>query len=204
MEPLPSRSSSDTKSLRGSTASAASDTSSASSFSTISSQLDTLNAMTLRERAEVDANMQRLLPVLETLLSQFDIVNSATEEVYLIEQSLEKVQTRAVKKRRQHTSVQKMLFNAEVTTGLNRSFTTTQCRSSKSEPYQRVGKYSHAPRPATVSQVPESTLASKVLTVDKVVAAEEPALIPMQISYSSQNKRRKAARAHNRVHPSVT
>ncbi|KAM9305451.1 polycystin-1 [Gastrophryne carolinensis] len=203
MEPLPSRASSDTKSLRGSTPSAASDTSSASSFSTISSQLDTLSTMSLRERAEVDANIQRLVPVLETLLSQFDVVNNATEEVYQIEQSLEKVQTRVVKKRRQHASAQKMLCNAEVTTGLNRSFTTTQCRSSKSEPYQRVGKYSYAPRPSTVSQVPESTSASKVFTVDKVVA-EEPTLLPMQLSYSSQSKRRKSMRAHNRVHPSVS
>ncbi|CAI9561849.1 unnamed protein product [Staurois parvus] len=204
MEPLPSRASSDTKSLRGSTPSAASDTSSSSSFSTISSQLDTLSAMSTRERAEVDANMQRLLPVLETLLSQFDVVNSATEEVYQIERSLEEVRGR-VSKRRKHvkTSTQKILCTTEVTTGLNRSFTSTQSRSSKSEPYPRVSKNSLAPRPSTVSQALENNSASKVITVDKVVT-EEPALIPMQLSYSSQTKRRKSVRAHNRVHPSVS
>lgn len=204
MAPLPSRSSSDTKSLRGSTPSAASDTSSSSSFSTISSQLDTLSAMSTRERAEVDANMQRLLPVLETLLSQFDVVNNATEEVYQIERSLEEVRGRAVKRRKHvKASTQKILCTTEVTTGLNRSFTTTQTRSSKSEPYPRVSKNSLAPRPSTVSQTLENSTASKVITVDKVVA-EEPALIPMQLSYSSQTKRRKSARAHNRVHPSVS
>lgn len=204
MEPLPSRSSSDTKSLRGSTPSAASDTSSSSSFSTISSQLDTLSAMSTRERAEVDANMQRLLPVLETLLSQFDLVNNATEEVYQIERSLEEVRGRAAKRRKHvKASTQKILCTTEVTTGLNRSFTTTKSRSSKSEPYPRVSKNSLAPRPSTVSQALENSSASKVITVDKVVA-EEPALIPMQLSYTSQTKRRKSARAHNRVHPSVS
>ncbi|XP_018416527.1 PREDICTED: LOW QUALITY PROTEIN: polycystin-1 [Nanorana parkeri] len=204
MEPLPSRASSDTKSLRGSTPSAASDTSSSSSFSTISSQLDTLSAMSTRERAEVDANMQRLLPVLETLLSQFDVVNGATEEVYQIEQSLEEVRGR-VAKRRKHAkaSTQKILYTTEVSTGLNRSFTTTKSRSSKSEPYPRVSKNSLAPRPSTVSQALENSSASKGITVDKVVA-EEPALIPVQLSHSSQTKRRKSVRAHNRVHPSVS
>ncbi|XP_068100439.1 polycystin-1 isoform X2 [Hyperolius riggenbachi] len=205
MEPLPSRSSSDTKSLRGSTPSAASDTSSSSSFSTISSQLDSLSTMNARERAEIDANIQRLLPVLETLLSQFDVVNNATEAVYNIERNLEEIQARATKKRKHRgiAQTQKILFTTEVATGLNRSFTTTQSRSSKSEPYQRISKNTQAPRPSTVSQALESTSAGKVITVDKVVA-EEPALIPMQLSYSSQSKRRKSARAHNRVHPSVS
>ncbi|XP_063790969.1 polycystin-1 isoform X2 [Pseudophryne corroboree] len=202
MEPLPSRSSSDSKSLRGSTPSAASDTSSSSSFSTISSQLDTLSAGSTRERAEVEANIQRLLPVLETLLSQFDIVNHATEEVYQIERSLEDVQTRVAKSKQQPGNSPNIRPPCQVTQGLHQSSTPTHGRRSKSGAPHRLAKSSsHASRPSTVSQVlVESTSASKVITVDKVVA-EEPALIPMQLT---QSKRRKSVRTHNRVHPSVS
>ncbi|XP_073504485.1 polycystin-1 isoform X2 [Phyllobates terribilis] len=203
MEPLPSRSSSDSKSLRGSTPSAASDTSSSSSFSTISSQLDSFNAVSTRERAEVDANIQRLLPVLETLLSQFDLVNHATEEVYQIERSLEDVQMRISKKRRRrHGSAptQRSLSHFQGTQGLKQK--SALSRSSKSEGQHRSKKNSLPTSPSsTISQVlSESTSASKTITVDKVMA-EEPALIPMQLT---QNKRRKSVRAHNRVHPSVS
>ncbi|XP_075035423.1 polycystin-1 isoform X2 [Mixophyes fleayi] len=205
MEPLPSRSSSDSKSLRGSTPSAASDTSSSSSFSTISSQLDTLSAGSTRERAEVEANIQRLLPVLETLLSQFDIVNHATEEVYQIERGLEVIQTRVAKRRQRHGNSPSMRPLSQVTQGLHQSSTAAQSRGSKSGAHHRVDKNSSlTPRPSTVSQVlVESSSASKVITVDKVVA-EEPALIPMHVTYSAQNKKRKSMRAHNRIHPSVS
>ncbi|XP_066432663.1 polycystin-1 isoform X1 [Eleutherodactylus coqui] len=203
MEPLPSRSSSDSKSLRGSTPSAASDTSSSSSFSTISSQIDTFSAVSTRERAEVDANIQRLLPVLEALLSQFDLVNHATEEVYQIERSLEDVQMRIVKKRRgQHesTPTQRSQSHSKETQALQQN--STLSGSSKSEGHHRLRKNSPRTSPSsTLSQVlTESTSASKIITVDKVVA-EEPALIPIQLT---QSKRRKAMRAHNRVHPSVS
>uniref|UniRef100_K7FII1 Polycystin 1, transient receptor potential channel interacting n=1 Tax=Pelodiscus sinensis TaxID=13735 RepID=K7FII1_PELSI len=83
MEPLPSRSSSDSKSFRGPTPSAASDSSRAS---TSSSQLDVLST---RESSEVEADVQRLLSLFEVLLAQFDRVNQVTEEVYRIEQQLQ-------------------------------------------------------------------------------------------------------------------
>ncbi|XP_075686667.1 polycystin-1 isoform X2 [Rhinoderma darwinii] len=201
MAPLPSRSSSDSKSLRGSTPGAASDTSSSSSsFSTISSQLETFSGVNTRERAEVDANIQRLLPVLETLLSQFDLVNHATEEVYRIERSLEDVHLRIAKKRRPRESAptRRPLSHSQESQGLQQNSATNQSGSSKSDGLHRLKKTSQS---SAVSQVlTESTSASKMITVDKVVA-EEPALIPMQLT---QSKRRKSVRAHNRVHPSVS
>ncbi|XP_069840130.1 polycystin-1 isoform X2 [Dendropsophus ebraccatus] len=200
MEPLPSRSSSDSKSLRGSTPSAASDTSSSSSFSTISSQLDTFSAVSTRERAEVDANIQRLLPVLETLLSQFDLVNHATEEVYQIERSLEDVQKKIVKKRQRHESTPTQRPLSHESQGLRPNSALTQSGSAKSKSHHRLKNSLQTSPSSTISQVlTESTSVSKI-TVDKVVA-EEPALIPMQITHS---KRRKSMRAHNRVHPSVS
>ncbi|XP_044160778.1 polycystin-1 isoform X2 [Bufo gargarizans] len=195
MEPLPSRSSSDSKSLRGSTPSAASDTSSSSSFSTISSQLDTFSAVSTRERAEVDANIQRLLPVLETLLAQFDLVNHATEEVYQIERSLQDVQMRVAKKRRrQHgsTPTQRSPSHSQETQVPQQNASLSGRRLKNSLPSSQS---------SSISQVlKESTSAGKMITMDKVVA-EEPALVPMQLT---QNKRRKSMRAHNRVHPSVS
>uniref|UniRef100_A0A8D0H915 Polycystin 1, transient receptor potential channel interacting n=1 Tax=Sphenodon punctatus TaxID=8508 RepID=A0A8D0H915_SPHPU len=98
MEPLPSRSSSqDSKSLRGPTPSAASDSSRAS---TSSSQLDGLSlVLSPRDRSEVDADIQRLLLLFETLLVQFDRVNQVTEEVFHIEHQLEGTQSRRARKR---------------------------------------------------------------------------------------------------------
>ncbi|XP_007438791.3 polycystin-1, partial [Python bivittatus] len=88
MEPLPSRSSSqDSRSLQGPTPSAASESSRAS---TSSSQLDglSLTASTC-DSTELDAEVQQLLSLLETLLAQFDRVNGATEDVYSLERQLE-------------------------------------------------------------------------------------------------------------------
>ncbi|XP_025909681.1 polycystin-1 [Nothoprocta perdicaria] len=87
MEPLPSRDSSDSKSFRGPTPSAASDSSRAS---TSSSQLDGLSlVLSTRDSLEVDADLQRLLSLFEMLLAQFDRVNQVTEDVYRIEHQLE-------------------------------------------------------------------------------------------------------------------
>ncbi|NWX27466.1 PKD1 protein, partial [Notiomystis cincta] len=83
MEPLPSRDSSDSKSFRGPTPSAASDSSRAS---TSSSQLDGLSlVLSTRDSLEVDADIQRLLSLFEMLLAQFDRVNQVTEDVSRIE-----------------------------------------------------------------------------------------------------------------------
>uniref|UniRef100_A0A8B9P7V4 Polycystin 1, transient receptor potential channel interacting n=1 Tax=Apteryx owenii TaxID=8824 RepID=A0A8B9P7V4_APTOW len=97
MEPLPSRDSSDSKSFRGPTPSAASDSSRAS---TSSSQLDGLSlVLSTRDSLEVDADIQRLLSLFEMLLAQFDRVNQVTEDVYRIEHQLEGSQSRRSRKR---------------------------------------------------------------------------------------------------------
>ncbi|XP_019368289.1 PREDICTED: LOW QUALITY PROTEIN: polycystin-1 [Gavialis gangeticus] len=98
MEPLPSRSSSDSKSFRGPTPSAASDSSRAS---TSSSQLDGLSlVLSARDSLEVDADLRRLLSLFEMLLAQFDRVNQVTEDVYHIEHQLEGTQSRRARTRR--------------------------------------------------------------------------------------------------------
>ncbi|XP_061456021.1 polycystin-1 isoform X2 [Rhineura floridana] len=98
MVPLPSRSSSqDSQSLQGPTPSATSDSSRAS---TSSSQLDGLSlAPSTRDSSVVDADIQRLLSLFETLLARFDRVNKATEDVYHIECWLEGAQSRQARKR---------------------------------------------------------------------------------------------------------
>ncbi|XP_053326768.1 polycystin-1 [Spea bombifrons] len=212
MEPLPSRSSSDSKSIRGLTPSAASDTSSSSSFSTISSQLDTMSAGSTREtreRIEVDSNIQRLLPILETLLSQFDQVNHATEEVYRMECCLEEVQTKVIRRRSGQAKqsgdhpTRRSVSNSQMSTRNSQTPTTTQAR--KSDTSAHVTKSSAwASRPfAAPAEGLESSMESKAISSNKTMG-EEQALIPMQITYSSQNKKRKSLRAHNRVHPSVS
>ncbi|NXA52464.1 PKD1 protein, partial [Nothocercus julius] len=97
MEPLPSRDSSDSKSFRGPTPSAASDSSRAS---TSSSQLDGLSlVLSTRDSLEVDADLQRLLSLFEMLLAQFDRVNQVTEDVYRIEHQLEGSRSRRCRRR---------------------------------------------------------------------------------------------------------
>ncbi|NWY45589.1 PKD1 protein, partial [Sylvia atricapilla] len=97
MEPLPSRDSSDSKSFRGPTPSAASDSSRAS---TSSSQLDGLSlVLSARDSLEVDADIQRLLSLFEMLLAQFDRVNRVTEDVSRIEHLLEFSRSRRARRR---------------------------------------------------------------------------------------------------------
>ncbi|XP_062359286.1 polycystin-1 [Cinclus cinclus] len=97
MEPLPSRDSSDSKSFRGPTPSAASDS---SRTSTSSSQLDGLSlVLSTRDSLEVDADIQRLLSLFEMLLAQFDRVNRVTEDVSRIEHLLEFSRGRRARRR---------------------------------------------------------------------------------------------------------
>ncbi|XP_072791846.1 polycystin-1 isoform X2 [Taeniopygia guttata] len=97
MEPLPSRDSSDSKSFRGATPSAASDS---SRTSTSSSQLDGLSlVLSARDSLEVDADIQRLLSLFEMLLAQFDRVNQVTEDVSRIEHLLEFSRSRRARRR---------------------------------------------------------------------------------------------------------
>ncbi|NXE94079.1 PKD1 protein, partial [Menura novaehollandiae] len=97
MEPLPSRDSSDSKSFRGPTPSAASDSSRAS---TSSSQLDGLSlVLSTRDSLEVDADIQRLLSLFEMLLAQFDRVAQVTEDVSRIERLLQGSRARRARRR---------------------------------------------------------------------------------------------------------
>ncbi|XP_074135622.1 polycystin-1 isoform X2 [Sminthopsis crassicaudata] len=92
MEPLPSRSSSDSKSSQDvSPPSAGSDT---SRPSTSSSQLDGMSLLMGRAgvRGDPEPEPSRLLSVFEALLTQFDRLNQATEEVYQLEQRLQGLQ----------------------------------------------------------------------------------------------------------------
>ncbi|NXQ38393.1 PKD1 protein, partial [Catharus fuscescens] len=101
MEPLPSRDSSDSKSFRGPTPSAASDS---SRTSTSSSQLDGLSlVLSARDSLEVDADIQRLLSLFEMLLAQFDRVNRVTEDVSRIEHLLEFSRSRRARRRHHGT-----------------------------------------------------------------------------------------------------
>lgn len=101
MEPLPSRDSSDSKSFRGPTPSAASDS---SRTSTSSSQLDGLSlVLSARDSLEVDADIQRLLSLFEMLLAQFDRVNRVTEDVSRIEHLLEFSRSRRARRRHRGT-----------------------------------------------------------------------------------------------------
>ncbi|XP_036595473.1 polycystin-1 [Trichosurus vulpecula] len=89
MEPLPSRSSSDSKSSQdASPPSAGSDT---SRPSTSSSQLDGMSLLMGRAGARGDPEPEpsRLLSVFEALLAQFDRLNQATEDVYQLERRLQ-------------------------------------------------------------------------------------------------------------------
>ncbi|XP_074053328.1 polycystin-1 isoform X2 [Macrotis lagotis] len=89
MEPLPSRSSSDSKSSQDvSPPSAGSDT---SRPSTSSSQLDGMSLLMGRAGARGDPEPEpyRLLSVFEALLTQFDRLNQATEDVYQLERRLQ-------------------------------------------------------------------------------------------------------------------
>ncbi|MBN3308044.1 PKD1 protein, partial [Amia calva] len=94
MEPLPSRSSSDSKSLCLPTPDTASDTSSRASSSSPCSQTEAFSPGASRERAEAEATLHRLLPVFDTLLLQLDRVNKVTEDLYQVECRLERAQRR--------------------------------------------------------------------------------------------------------------
>ncbi|XP_044308534.1 polycystin-1 isoform X2 [Varanus komodoensis] len=98
MEPLPSRSSSqDSQSLQGPTPSATSDSSRAS---TSSGQLEGLSlASSPWDGSEMDAEVQRLLSLFETLLARFDRLGAATEEVYDLECQLAGMHSWWAKKR---------------------------------------------------------------------------------------------------------
>ncbi|XP_078415046.1 polycystin-1 [Cetorhinus maximus] len=93
MVSLPSRSSTDSKLTCPNTASTISDISS-SSTSSVSIPMDTPPLASLSKVAQVETNIHRLAPLFETLLEQFDRVNTVTEDVYQIECKLRNAQDR--------------------------------------------------------------------------------------------------------------
>nr|XP_015215450.1 PREDICTED: polycystin-1 [Lepisosteus oculatus] len=95
MDPLPSRCSSDSKSLCPlPTPDTASDTSSRPSSSSPCGPAEALGPAPPRERAEAEATLRRLPPVFDALLLQLDRVNKVTEDLYQTECRLERAQRR--------------------------------------------------------------------------------------------------------------
>ncbi|XP_053221798.1 polycystin-1 isoform X2 [Podarcis raffonei] len=185
MEPLPSRSSSqDSHSLQGPTPTATSDSSRAS---TSSSQLDGLSlAPSARDSSEVDADIQRLLSLFETLLIRFDQVNEVTNDVYHIECQLEGTRSGQARKRggqqasRHHPiRADPGVLSSNFTPNNSSRFLPSRPRSSSTSPI----KVFQAP-PQGISQ-------GALLSPQKTHASAVPVV-----------KKKKPLRANNRVHPS--
>lgn len=177
MEPLPSRDSSDSKSFRGPTPSAASDSSRAS---TSSSQLDGLSlVLSARDSLEVDADIQRLLSLFEMLLAQFDRVNRVTEDVSRIEHLLEFSRSRRARRRHR---------GPEGGRGCS--------GSSERGPSPEVPE-PEAPSPRCAGAVPGAVPGRLLRASRGVSAAAGTAGKPCAA------RRKRPLRAKNRVHPTV-
>ncbi|XP_067390392.1 polycystin-1 isoform X2 [Emydura macquarii macquarii] len=201
MEPLPSRSSSDSKSFRGPTPSAASDSSRAS---TSSSQLDGLSlVLSTRDSSEVDADVQQLLSLFEMLLAQFDRVNQVTEDVYRIEQRLEDSQSRRTRKK-----------YIQMTEDLLSQY----CLGSPDQGPQGLGPENfsdnelHPPRDTVPPSQPTGALQSSTGCVpSRIVRASRgisvaSALLSPHKTYATMApvvRKKKPLRAKNKVHPSI-
>ncbi|XP_078520977.1 polycystin-1 [Lissotriton helveticus] len=207
MEPLPSRSSSDSKSFLGPTLSAASDTSSASLSS---SQLDSLSTVTVSDHPEVDANIQRLVPVLETLLVHFDRVNEATEDVYQMECQLAEAQSRITKKKYVRMTEELLTRyclanNYHLAQRRHRRGRTSPSRTT---PGLRPQSLRATPIPAVSAsqRQGESPGSLRGRTAHTFMGTEAvSALLPHQKTRSegAPAKKRKSFRTKNKVHPSV-
>ncbi|NXF01300.1 PKD1 protein, partial [Smithornis capensis] len=174
MEPLPSRDSSDSKSFRGPTPSAASDSSRAS---TSSSQLDGLSlVLSTRDSLEVDADIQRLLSLFEMLLAQFDRVNQVTEDVSRIELLLEGSRSR--RSRRRHRGCEDGL-------------------GSEQGPSPEISDMDPlSPRCAGAVPGSRGSVPSRLLRASRGVSAVTP-------GKACAARRKRPLRAKNRVHPTV-
>ncbi|XP_063170897.1 polycystin-1 [Candoia aspera] len=179
MEPLPSCSSSqDSQSLRGPTPSAASESSRAS---TSSGQLDglSLTASTC-DSAELDAEVQQLLSLLETLLARFDRVNGAAEDVYSLECQLESSRNRQARRR-----------------GGPRA----ERSASLSNPVRTApGSLPSQAGPESVPTLPSRPLSSPAAF--RMVHGGPGALLTPQKPPVPAARRKRPLRANNRVHPS--
>ncbi|NXG34557.1 PKD1 protein, partial [Dromaius novaehollandiae] len=198
MEPLPSRDSSDSKSFRGPTPSAASDSSRAS---TSSSQLDGLSlVLSTRDSLEVDADIQRLLSLFEMLLAQFDRVNQVTEDVYRIEHQLEGSQSLRSRKRSTPTTedvLSRYCLGSTEQGPLPETSSDTDLQPPRDS---LLSPHSPAPLPGSRGSVPSRLLrasrginvAASVLSPHKTYASLAPAV-----------RKKRTLRAKNRVHPAV-
>ncbi|NXN97253.1 PKD1 protein, partial [Rhinopomastus cyanomelas] len=198
MEPLPSRDSSDSKSFRGPTPSAASDSSRASSSS---SQLDGLSlVLSPRDSLEVDADIQRLLSLFEMLLAQFDRVNRVTEDVYRIEHQLEGSRGHRCRRRKAPASEAALSRCCACSSEQGPSAEV----SSDAEPWPPREAPLAPPSPSALpggrSSVPSRLLrASRGLSVAAAVLPPHkpyPAVAPAV-------KKKRPLRTKNRVHPTV-
>lgn len=190
MEPLPSRDSSDSKSIRGPTPSAASDSSRAS---TSSSQLDGLSlVLSTRDSLEVDADLQRLLSLFEMLLAQFDRVNQVTEDVYRIEHQLQGSQSR--RSRRRYSLVPEDVLSRYCAGNTERG--PSPETSSTTDPQLPLSPHSPGSRSSVPSHLIRASRgisgAASVLPPHKAHSTLAPAV-----------KKKRPLRAKNRVHPTV-
>ncbi|XP_053131913.1 polycystin-1 isoform X2 [Hemicordylus capensis] len=182
MEPLPSRASSqDSRSLQVPTPSATSDSSRAS---TSSSQLDGLSlAPSTQDSSEADSDVQRLLSVLEMLLSRFDRVNEATEEVFRMERRLEGTWSWQARRRPRQRA--------------------EQPTSWPGPPRTHAGSLSSEAAPVGSRLLSSQPLSSSVPS--RIVRASQASLLAPHKAPASlvpAVRKKKPLRANNRVHPS--
>uniref|UniRef100_A0A8D0FRZ2 Polycystin 1, transient receptor potential channel interacting n=1 Tax=Strix occidentalis caurina TaxID=311401 RepID=A0A8D0FRZ2_STROC len=192
MEPLPSRDSSDSKSFRGPTPSAASDSSRAS---TSSSQLDGLSlVLSTRDSLEVDADIQRLLSLFEMLLAQFDRVNQVTEDVYRIEHQLEGSRSRRSRRRYAQLSEDGLGTEQGPSPEISSDTDLQPPRDAPLSPHSPAApRGSRGSVPSRLLRASRGiSVAASVLPPHKPYAAGAPAV-----------KKKRPLRAKNRVHPAV-
>ncbi|KFV76346.1 Polycystin-1, partial [Struthio camelus australis] len=198
MEPLPSRDSSDSKSFRGPTPSAASDSSRAS---TSSSQLDGLSlVLSTRDSLEVDADIQRLLSLFEMLLAQFDRVNQVTEDVYRIEHQLEGSQSRRSRKR--YTQMTEDVLSRHCLGSTEQGPLPETTSDMDLQPLQDSLLSPHPPAPLPGSR---GSVPSRLIRASRGVSAASSVLSPHKTyaSLAPAVKKKRTLRAKNRVHPTV-
>lgn len=194
MEPLPSRDSSDSKSFRGPTPSAASDSSRAS---TSSSQLDGLSlVLSTRDSLEVDADIQRLLSLFEMLLAQFDRVNQVTEDLYRIEHQLQGSRCRGKSPQPSEDALSRYRAGSTERGPSPELSSDTDLQLLRDAP---LSPCSAATPPGSKGSVP-----SRLLRASRGISAASG--LPPGKPYSGGApvvKKKRPLRAKNRVHPTV-
>ncbi|MGH0137686.1 UNVERIFIED_CONTAM: hypothetical protein FKN15_021799 [Acipenser sinensis] len=197
MEPLPSRASTDSKSLYLPTPDSASDI---SSNSTTSSHADCFQPVVSRERAEAEAALHRLLPVFETLLLQLDRVNKVTEDVYQAECCLEHIQTKINKNK--YVQMTQILLNKYCTMSKSSSAGKSSSNHLDHKSHPRKGKA----RPLDPDWTKRSKGAS--LAEETTVGPQMPNAPSSLFRHPAHTttvpvKKRKPPAMKNKVHPNT-